>query len=135
MSDPGSEIAIPGHSAQPPASHNPQAHDNPYCAQCRQAVEFFSTKGGVSDTLIPKMIMSGKTLDYKKHLSLQLKQYCQVHDEDNPRISQIARIKGAISLGPSGNFQDGFKFQALNTGKNIIHRIWDVIPMPDLVSD
>jgi hypothetical protein len=35
---------------------------------------FFPTKGGVSDTLIPKTIMSGETLDYKKHLSLQLGQ-------------------------------------------------------------
>jgi hypothetical protein len=72
-------------------------------------------------------------LDYKKHLSLQLGQYCQVHEEDNPRNSQIARTKGAISLGTSGNLQGGFKFMALNSGKKIVRRSWDVIPMPDLV--
>jgi hypothetical protein len=33
---------------------------------------FFPTKGGVSDILSPKKIMSGETLDYKKHMSLQL---------------------------------------------------------------
>jgi hypothetical protein len=33
---------------------------------------FSPMKGGVSDTLSPNTIMSGKTLDYKKHLSLQL---------------------------------------------------------------
>jgi hypothetical protein len=64
--------------------------------------------------------MSGETLDYKKHMSLQLGQYCQVHEEDNPRNSQIAKTKRVISLGPSGNLQVGFKFMALNTGKNII---------------
>jgi hypothetical protein len=96
---------------------------------------FFPTKGGVSDTLSPKTIMSGQTLDYKKHLSLQLGQYCQVHEEDNPRNSQIARTKGAIYLGPSGNFQDGFKFMDLNSGKKIVHLSWDVIPMPDIVID
>jgi hypothetical protein len=58
-----------------------------------------------------------------------------VHKEDNPRKSQIARTKGAISLGPSGNLQGGFKFMALNSGKKIYHRSWDVIPMPDLVID
>jgi hypothetical protein len=79
--------------------------------------------------------MSGETLDYKKHLSLQLGQYCQVHEEDNPCLSQIARTKGAISLGPSGNLQGGFKFMALKSGKKIVHRSWDVIPMPDLVID
>ena len=90
-------------------------------------------KGGVSDTLSPKTIMSGETLDYKKHLSLQIGQYCQVHEEDTPRNSQNPRTKGAISLGPSGNLQGGFKFMALNTGQKIIWRSWDVIPMPDTV--
>jgi hypothetical protein len=92
-------------------------------------------KGGVSDTLSPKTIMSGETLDYKKHLSLQLGQYCQVHEEDNPRNSHTARTKGVISLGPSGNIQGGFKFMALNSIKKIVRRSWDVIPMPDLVID
>jgi hypothetical protein len=79
--------------------------------------------------------MYGETLDYKKHLSLQLGQYCQVHEEDNPRNSQIARTKGAISLGPSGNIQGGFKFMALNSGNKIFHCSWDIIPMSDIVID
>jgi hypothetical protein len=77
--------------------------------------------------------MSGKTLDYKKHLSRQVGKYCQVHEEYNPHNSQIARTKGAVSLGPSGNLKGGFKFTALNTGKKIVRRSWDVIPIPDLV--
>jgi hypothetical protein len=77
--------------------------------------------------------MYGETLDYKKHLSLQDGQYYQVHDEDHPRNSQLARTKGAIYLGPSKNLQGGFKFVALNTGKKIFHQSWDVIPIPDLV--
>jgi hypothetical protein len=79
--------------------------------------------------------MSGETLDYKKHMSLQLRQYCQVHEEDNSRNSQIARTKGATSIGPSGNLQGRFKFVALNSGKKIVRRSWDVFPMPDLVID
>jgi hypothetical protein len=94
---------------------------------------FFSTKGGLSETMSPKTIMSGETLDYKKHLSLQIGQYCQVHEEDHPRNSQLSRTKGAISLGPSGNMKGGFKFMALNTGKKIVRRSWDVIPMRDVV--
>jgi hypothetical protein len=96
-------------------------------------LNFFPTKGGVSDTLSPKTIMSGDTLDYNKHMSLQIGQYCQVHEEDNPCNCHISRTKGVISLGPSGNLQGGFKFMALNTGKKIFTRSWDVIPMPDLV--
>ena len=41
---------------------------------------FFPTKGGISENLSPKTIMSGEILDYKKHLSLQILQYCQVHE-------------------------------------------------------
>jgi hypothetical protein len=74
-----------------------------------------------------------ETLDYKEHLRLQVGQYCQVHEEDSPRNSQHPRTKGAIALGPSGNLQGGFKFMALNSGKKIVRRSWDVIPMPDTV--
>jgi hypothetical protein len=98
-----------------------------------KVLDFFSTKGGVSDTLSPNTIMSGETLDFKKHLSLQIGQYCQVHEEDTPQNSQVARTKGVISLGPSGNIQGGFKFMALNSGKKIVRRSWDVIPMPDVI--
>ena len=94
---------------------------------------FFPTKGGIFDTLSPKTIMSGEILDYKKHLSLQIGQYCQVHEEDAPRNSQNLRTKGAISLGPIGNLKGGFKFMALNTGNKIVRRGLDVIPMPDTV--
>jgi hypothetical protein len=57
----------------------------------------------------------------------------KVHEEDTPRSSQAARTGGAISLGPSGNQQGGYKLMALNTGKKITRRNWDIIPMPDLV--
>ena len=96
-------------------------------------LNFFPPKGGVSDVLSPKTIMSGETLDYKKHLCLQFGQYCQVHEETEPRNGQTARTKGAISLGPSGNLQGGYKFMALDTGAKIVRRSWDVIPMPDIV--
>jgi hypothetical protein len=93
----------------------------------------FPMKGGIPHTLSTKTIMSGETLDCKKHLSLQVGQYCQVHEEDTSCNSQSPRTKGAISLGPSGNLQGGYKFMALNTGKKITCQSWDVIPMPDTV--
>jgi hypothetical protein len=65
-------------------------------------LNFFPMKGGISDTLSPKTIMSGESLDYKKHLSLRGGQYCQVHEEDTLCNTQRPRTKGAILLGPSG---------------------------------
>ena len=95
----------------------------------------FPPKRGISDTVSPKTIMTGEALDYKKHLSLQLGQYCQVHEEDTPRNSQLPCTQGAICLGPSGNIQGGFKFMSLTTGKRIARRTWDIIPMPQTVID
>ena len=66
-------------------------------------LNLFLRKGGISDTLSPKTIMSGETLDYKKQLSLQIGQYCKVHEEDAPWNSQNPITKGAISLRHSGN--------------------------------
>ena len=77
--------------------------------------------------------MSGEVLDYKKHLRLPFGQCCQVHEEETPRNSMKARTKGAISLGPSGNLQGGYRSMALDTGKKITRRNWDVIPTPELV--
>ena len=85
--------------------------------QTIKLLNLFPEKGEISDTLSLKTIMSIEILDYKKHLSLQIGQYCQVYEEDYPRNSQNPRTKGAILLGPSGNLQGGFKFMALNTGK------------------
>jgi hypothetical protein len=63
--------------------------------------------------------LAGETIDYKKHLSLKVGQYCQVHKEDTTRNGQSPRTKGAILIGLSGNLQEGYKFMALNTGKKV----------------
>ena len=83
-------------------------------------LNFSPPKGGISNTLIPKTIRSGEITDYKKNLSLQIRQYCQLHEEDAPLNIQTPITKVAISLGPSGNLQGGFKLMALNTGKKIV---------------
>ena len=94
---------------------------------------YFPTKAGISTSLSPRAIMLGESLDYKKHLSLQFGQYCQVHEEDPPCNSQAPRTRGAICMGPSGNQQGGFKFMSLNSAKKNTRKNWDVIPMPDMV--
>ena len=68
-------------------------------------LNYFPTKGGISNALSPKTIMSGDTLDYKKYLCLQLGQYCQVHKEDSPRNILATSTIGDIYLGPNGNLQ------------------------------
>ena len=97
--------------------------------QAVKLLNFFPQHGGISDNLSPKTILTGETLDFKIHLNLLVGQYCQVHEEEAPRNSETARTQGALSLGPSGNIQGGYKFLSLQTGKKITRRSWDVIPI------
>ena len=99
--------------------------------QAVKILNFFPQKGGISDTLSPKTILTGETLSYKKHLNLLVGQYCQVHEEETPRNSQAERTQGAIALGPSGNIQGGYKFLSLSSGKKITRRNWEVIAITD----
>jgi hypothetical protein len=69
-------------------------------------LNFFPTKGGVSDTLSPKTILSGETLDYKKHLRLVLS---GAPGRYTAQQSTAKNERSKISLGPSGNLQGGFK--------------------------
>jgi len=64
-------------------------------------LNYFPAKGGVSTHFSPKTIMSGQTLNYKQ-CSLPFGTYCQVHEEDGPRNSLIARTSGALSDRGSG---------------------------------
>ncbi len=54
--------------------------------------------------------------------------HCQIHEEDQPRNGMVARTKGAILLGPSGNAQGGHKFFTLTTGKVVICWAWTESP-------
>ena len=96
-------------------------------------LNYFPIKGGISNTLIPKKIMSSETLDYKKKLFLNIGQYCRVHEEYSPHNSQTTRTRGAICLGTSEKLQGRFKLLALNFAKKTIRRSWDAILMPDTV--
>ena len=89
----------------------------------------FPAKGGISNVSL-KILMTKINLDYSKHFRLPFRSYIQVHDEPSPTNSPTARTVGAITLGPTSNLQDGYKFLNLRTGKNITRRNWTHLPMP-----
>ena len=95
-------------------------------------LNFFPQKAGVSDTLSPKMIISGERLDWKRHLALPFGSYCQVHEQDENGRSDInnERTLGAICLGPSDNQNSGYRFMSLLTGRKVTRTSWTELPMP-----
>ena len=93
-------------------------------------INYFLTKQGISSDISTHSILTGESLDYKKHLTLQPGQYCQVQDNEEPRYSDKARTQGAICRGPCGNLQCVFKFMSLQAGHKITRYNWDEIPIP-----
>jgi hypothetical protein len=65
----------------------------------------FPPKGGILDTVSPKTIMTGETLDYEKHLSLQLGQCCQVHEEDTHTTVSCHVHREPSALVPVATFR------------------------------
>jgi hypothetical protein len=91
----------------------------------------FPTNDGVSDTISPRTIMTGKRLNYSKHCQLGFGTYVQTHEEhDN---SMQSRTISAIALQPTGNSQGGYYFMSLTTGKRLARTRWTVLPMPNEV--
>jgi hypothetical protein len=91
-------------------------------------LNYFPTKGGISQQWSPRMIMAGKPLEYNKELAVQFGSYCQVHMHHAPQNSMKERTLGGICLGPSGNEQGGCRFLHLSTGIKITAFKWTILP-------
>ena len=63
--------------------------------------------------------MTGKQLDYNKHVQAEFREYVQTHEEHDSDMYD--RTLGAICLGPMGNQQGGHYFMSLATGERLIH--------------
>ena len=96
-------------------------------------LNMFPRKGGVSKTLSPRALLTGKTWSYTTHCKLEFGDYVQTHEEhDN---SMAARTIGAIALHPTGKTQGGYFFFSLTTGRVLNRGRWTSLPMPNEVID
>ena len=65
----------------------------------------FTPKSGLSKTYSPRMIMTGKALDWRKSCKLPSGAYARVHEDRNIMNMMKERTQGEICLGPTGNLQ------------------------------
>ena len=61
-------------------------------------INYLHIKGGVSAIPIPNTIMSCGTLHYKRHLGINIGNYFQVNEHEDPSNSQLPQTKGEILL-------------------------------------
>ena len=90
----------------------------------------FPVTDGISSTHLPCYIMTGKELDYNKHVRLEFGEYVQTHEKHNNTMAQ--RTLGAVCLGPTGNKHGTHWFMNLITGERITRTFWTEMPMPEL---
>jgi hypothetical protein len=97
-------------------------------------INFFPLKGEVSSTLSPQSIITGLSPNAEKHCRIPFGAYAQVHvDNTQKNNAMISRTVGAISLGPTGNIQDAYKFMSLLIGRLIKVRLFTPLRMPEEV--
>ena len=63
-------------------------------------LDSFPSNGGVSTTIIPKGVITGTTLDFKRHHKVKFDAYCQTHEENTTTNMMLASTKGEIHLVP-----------------------------------
>ena len=84
----------------------------------------------MSYSLSPMELLTGRSLDYKKHCKLAPGSYYLVHEEHLPRNSMRERATGAIAIGPTSTLQGAYRFLSLKSGHIITRREETNMPVP-----
>ena len=94
-------------------------------------LNMFPRKNGISDTMSPTTIVTGRGLPNFHSFSLEFGTYVQIFDDNNPSNTLRARTLGAIALRPTGNANGDYYFLSLATGERVIRHSWTVINMTE----
>jgi hypothetical protein len=99
-------------------------------AHATSSLNQFPNKNGISDTLSPLTIVTGRgNVDYNK-LALEFGEYVLVFEDNDPTNTLKARNTPAIALNPTGNAQGDYYFMSLVTGRRLRRNKWTSLPMP-----
>ena len=87
-----------------------------------ECLNMFPRKNGISDTMSPSSIVTGRALPDFNKFTLEFGSYVQVFEDNNPCNTIKARTLGAICLGHTGNAHGDHYFLSLATGERIVRR-------------
>ena len=92
-------------------------------------LNFFPSKGSISEYYSPRMIIHQKNIDYKKHCKYSFGSYVQAHDEPNLLNTTAARTLDCIYLQYTDSHQGGHEILHLPTNRVIIRRKITELPV------
>jgi hypothetical protein len=93
----------------------------------------FPNKQGISGTISPRTIVTGKQIDYRTHCRVEFGQYVQTHEKHNNLM--VTRTVRTLALRATDNAQGGYYFYSLATGRWLNWTHWTELPMPDSARD
>ena len=96
-------------------------------------INAFPADNGVSTHFLPREIITGLKLDYKKHCKALWGSYVEASDDNEVTNTMRARTSPCIVLGPTGNIQGSVKCYNLDTQQIIKRRTVTPLPMPDRI--
>ena len=111
--------------------HYPKILKKALIKQAALWLNMFPHADGVSATISPRTIVTGITANYATQCRVPIGAYCEVHNENHPSNTELARTSRAIALNPTGNLQGSYHFLSLDTGKLISRRRWTELPVTD----
>ena len=88
----------------------------------------FPAKNGISDTYSPRMIVTGKGIDYIKQCKTAFGAYVQALNETNPTNTMAPRTIGCIYLCYIEGHETGYELLNLTSGKLITRQKFTKIP-------
>ncbi len=88
----------------------------------------FLVKTWILSCFLPRELLVGWKLDYKKHCRVLPGSYCKVHDKPSLSNTMVPCTHKAIALGPTGNLQGSVKFYCLKTRR--VLKCWEFTPLP-----
>jgi hypothetical protein len=97
-------------------------------------INAFPHKYGISKTISPRTIVTGRHIDYKLHCRIEFGQYVQKHEKHNSNNME-SRTVGALTMRPTGNAQGGYYLYGLATGIRLNRTHWTELPMPSSVEE
>jgi len=101
-----------------PFKRMPKAMMRAAIENANKCLNQFPAENGVSTTLSPLTIMTGKPSPDYNDVKIEFGSYAQVFESNDPTNTVKARTTGAIALTPTGNAQGGYNFLSLTTGRS-----------------
>ena len=90
----------------------------------------FPWANGISDTLSPATIVTGRPSPDYHAMRIEFGAYAQVFEDNDPTNTPRGRTLGAIALNPTGNVNGDYYFLSLATGDRISRHQWTELPIP-----